>query len=56
VLAHDGVLYDHYVAVVMSIKVIEVPGDKADNIPRIEGIGDVNVVKLTTKFGSLENL
>ncbi|XP_020583095.1 uncharacterized protein LOC110026459 isoform X5 [Phalaenopsis equestris] len=38
------------------VDVISLAGDKSDNIPGIEGIGDVNAVKLITKFGSLENL
>ncbi|XP_024044643.1 uncharacterized protein LOC18048219 isoform X3 [Citrus clementina] len=38
------------------VDVISLVGDKADNIPGVEGIGDVRAVQLITKFGSLENL
>ncbi|KAI0516661.1 hypothetical protein KFK09_009338 [Dendrobium nobile] len=38
------------------VDVISLAGDKSDNIPGIEGIGDASAIKLITKFGSLENL
>ncbi|KAK9138788.1 hypothetical protein Sjap_009382 [Stephania japonica] len=38
------------------VDVISLTGDKSDNIPGIEGIGDVHALKLITKFGTLENL
>ncbi|CAD6202790.1 unnamed protein product [Miscanthus lutarioriparius] len=49
------------------VDVVALSGDKADNIPgkeisflfctkELRGIGDINAVKLITKFGSLENL
>ncbi|KAF8402318.1 hypothetical protein HHK36_013272 [Tetracentron sinense] len=38
------------------VDVISLVGDKADNIPGVDGIGDVHAVKLITKFGTLENL
>ncbi|XP_051182292.1 uncharacterized protein [Lolium perenne] len=38
------------------VDVVALSGDKADNIPGVDGIGDVNAVKLIIKFGSLENL
>ncbi|AQL08265.1 DNA polymerase I isoform X1 [Zea mays] len=38
------------------VDVVALSGDKADNIPGVEGIGDINAVKLISKFGSLDNL
>ncbi|PSS30796.1 DNA polymerase [Actinidia chinensis var. chinensis] len=38
------------------VDVISLVGDKCDNIPGVEGIGNVHAVELITKFGSLENL
>ncbi|KAG0455634.1 hypothetical protein HPP92_024926 [Vanilla planifolia] len=38
------------------VDVVSLAGDKSDNIPGIDGIGEVNAIKLITKFGSLENL
>ncbi|KDO36637.1 hypothetical protein CISIN_1g035374mg [Citrus sinensis] len=35
------------------VDVISLVGDKADNIPGVEGIGDVRAVQLITKFGML---
>ncbi|CAN1182963.1 DNA polymerase I [Linum perenne] len=33
------------------VDMISLVGDKADNIPGVGGIGDVNALKLITKFG-----
>ncbi|KAL5781240.1 hypothetical protein ACOSP7_006269 [Xanthoceras sorbifolium] len=38
------------------VDIISLVGDKSDNIPGVEGIGNVRAVQLITKFGTLENL
>ncbi|XAR69436.1 DNA-directed DNA polymerase, partial [Bertholletia excelsa] len=38
------------------VDVVSLIGDKADNIPGVDGIGNVHAVQLITKFGTLENL
>lgn len=38
------------------VDVVALVGDKSDNIPGVEGIGDVRAVQLISKFGTLENL
>ncbi|KAJ4954389.1 hypothetical protein NE237_011172 [Protea cynaroides] len=38
------------------VDIVSLMGDKSDNIPGVEGIGEVHAVKLITKFGNLENL
>ncbi|KAL5576267.1 hypothetical protein UlMin_017966 [Ulmus minor] len=38
------------------VDVLALVGDRADNIPGVEGIGDVNAVQLLTRFGTLENI
>ncbi|CAA0818389.1 5-3 exonuclease family protein [Striga hermonthica] len=38
------------------VDVISLVGDTSDNIPGVDGIGDVHAVRLITKFGTLENL
>uniref|UniRef100_A0A1D1ZIK2 DNA polymerase I n=1 Tax=Anthurium amnicola TaxID=1678845 RepID=A0A1D1ZIK2_9ARAE len=38
------------------VDVVALAGDQSDNIPGVEGIGNVNAVKLITRFGTLENL
>lgn len=38
------------------VDVMALAGDNADFIPGVQGIGDMNALKLIIKFGSLENL
>ncbi|XP_048336331.2 uncharacterized protein LOC107406154 isoform X2 [Ziziphus jujuba] len=38
------------------VDIISLMGDKADNIPGVEGIGHVHAVQLISRFGTLENL
>ncbi|KAF3340142.1 DNA polymerase I [Carex littledalei] len=38
------------------VDIISLAGDASDNIPGVEGIGEVKAVNLISKFGSLENL
>ncbi|XWS09410.1 hypothetical protein CRYUN_Cryun40dG0082700 [Craigia yunnanensis] len=38
------------------VDVVSLMGDKSDNIPGVDGIGNVHAVQLITKFGTLENL
>ncbi|XP_021906722.1 uncharacterized protein LOC110821252 isoform X2 [Carica papaya] len=38
------------------VDVVSLAGDKSDNIPGVEGIGEVYALQLITKFGTLENL
>ncbi|XP_059646695.1 uncharacterized protein LOC132293285 [Cornus florida] len=38
------------------VDVVSLMGDKSDNIPGVEGIGNVHALELITKFGTLENL
>ncbi|KAB1214343.1 DNA polymerase I, thermostable [Morella rubra] len=38
------------------VDVISLVGDKSDNIPGVEGIGNVHAVQLITRYGTLENL
>ncbi|CAI9778209.1 unnamed protein product [Fraxinus pennsylvanica] len=38
------------------VDVMSLVGDRADNIPGVEGIGNIHAVQLISKFGTLENL
>ncbi|XP_020882540.1 uncharacterized protein LOC9313908 isoform X6 [Arabidopsis lyrata subsp. lyrata] len=38
------------------VDIIALAGDKSDNIPGVDGIGNVHAVELISRFGSLENL
>ncbi|CAN8254709.1 unnamed protein product [Cochlearia groenlandica] len=38
------------------VDIISLVGDKSDNIPGVDGIGNVHAVELISKFGTLENL
>ncbi|XP_017222671.1 uncharacterized protein LOC108199388 isoform X5 [Daucus carota subsp. sativus] len=38
------------------VDIISLVGDRADNIPGVDGIGNVHALQLITKFGTLENL
>ncbi|XP_058094189.1 uncharacterized protein LOC131240135 isoform X5 [Magnolia sinica] len=38
------------------VDLVALMGDKVDNIPGVEGIGEVKALKLISKFGTLENL
>ncbi|CAH8385249.1 unnamed protein product [Eruca vesicaria subsp. sativa] len=38
------------------VDIIALAGDKSDNIPGIDGIGNVHAVELLSRFGTLENL
>ncbi|GJV70807.1 DNA polymerase [Tanacetum coccineum] len=38
------------------VDVMALVGDKSDNIPGVNGIGDVHAVQLISRFGTLENL
>ncbi|KAK8681379.1 hypothetical protein V6N13_053783 [Hibiscus sabdariffa] len=38
------------------VDLVSLVGDRCDNIPGVDGIGNVHAVQLITKFGTLENL
>ncbi|XP_010503918.1 PREDICTED: uncharacterized protein LOC104781042 isoform X2 [Camelina sativa] len=38
------------------VDIIALAGDKSDNIPGVDGIGNVHAVELISKFGTVENL
>ncbi|KAL4578531.1 hypothetical protein LXL04_014655 [Taraxacum kok-saghyz] len=38
------------------VDVMSLVGDRSDNIPGVDGIGDVHAVQLISRFGTLENL
>ncbi|XP_023639235.1 uncharacterized protein LOC17885010 isoform X2 [Capsella rubella] len=38
------------------VDIIALAGDKSDNIPGVDGIGNVHAVELISRFGSVENL
>ncbi|KAK8487422.1 hypothetical protein V6N13_055037 [Hibiscus sabdariffa] len=38
------------------VDVVSLVGDRCDNIPGVDGIGNVHAIQLITKFGTLENL
>ncbi|OAP02800.1 hypothetical protein AXX17_AT3G46450 [Arabidopsis thaliana] len=38
------------------VDIIALAGDKSDNIPGVDGIGNVHAVELISRFGTLENL
>ncbi|KAI3973347.1 hypothetical protein MKX01_020722 [Papaver californicum] len=38
------------------VDMLSLTGDKSDNIPGVQGIGEVHALRLITKFGTLENL
>lgn len=38
------------------VDLLSLMGDKSDNIPGVQGIGEVHALRLITKFGTLENL
>ncbi|XP_074292005.1 uncharacterized protein LOC141618836 isoform X2 [Silene latifolia] len=38
------------------VDIVALIGDKSDNIPGVNGVGEVHAVRLITEYGSLENL